>query len=83
MLGAQITALIIPVEHNYEDLVHMWTSQDFAGKVKVRQAPIGAMLNTAALLFNLWTWAYKGRKTVAEFQVPLQLLMNTLNCNQT
>lgn len=49
---AQMTALIVSVEHNYKDFMMMWTSQDFPGKVKVRQAPICAIFKATALLFN-------------------------------
>ena len=71
VFNAEMSSLRVAIEHNYKDLKQMWTSQDFARKLKVRQAPIGMLYKAPALLRNLRTCAYRGGQTIATFRVDL------------
>lgn len=42
----------VAVEQNYKDLKQSCTSQDFAGDMKVKKAPIALLYKTAAILFS-------------------------------
>ena len=46
----KMSSVRISVEHNYKDLKQNWPSQDFARKLHVRQAPIGLLYKSCALL---------------------------------
>lgn len=49
----------VSVEHNYKDVKQLWSSQDFARKIKVRLAPVGLLYRMSALLTNFRVCLYQ------------------------
>lgn len=69
VFNAAMSGILVSVEHSYKDLKQLWVSQDFARNLKVRQAPIGLLYKSSAIMLNFRTCAYKGGQTIARFQV--------------
>lgn len=64
LFNTEMSSLRVLVEHNYRDLKQLWTSQDYARNLKVRQAPIGLLYQASAIMLNFRTCLYRGGQTV-------------------
>lgn len=68
--NTRMSEVRVCVEQNYKDLKQLWCSQDFARRLKVRQAPIALLYKMSALLTNFRTCLYKDGQITEFFDVP-------------
>lgn len=67
--NTRMSEVRVSVEHNYKDLKQLWSIQDFARNLKVRQAPIALLYKMAALLTNLRLCLYRGGQITAYYKL--------------
>lgn len=65
--NAEMSSLCVSVEQKYRDVKQMWSSQDCDRKLKVRQAPIGLLYQSAVILLNFTKLIYRVGQTIETF----------------
>lgn len=69
----------VAVEWTYKDVKQIWTSQDFRRGLKVREAPIAKLYQSAALLWNFHVCMYRGGQTKSFFDIQPPTLAEYVN----
>lgn len=63
----KMSAVRVSVEWSYKDVKQMWSCNDFARKMKVKESPISLMYIASVILFNFRTCLYGGGQTGSYF----------------
>ena len=74
-----MSELLASVEQKYKDLKQLWWSQDFARKMKIRQATIALIYNMVAILTNCRVFLYIGGQVNAYYELGPRTLEEYLD----
>lgn len=59
IFNKNMSSVRVLVEHNYRDIKKIWTSQDFARNLKLRQAPIAIPYKFATIMKKIYMCLYE------------------------
>lgn len=77
--NTRMSAARVAVEWHYKDVKQMWSMNDFARRLKVKQSPIACMYIASVLLLNFRTCMYGGGQTSAHFNLQPPSLEDYVN----
>ena len=80
MFNTEMCKVREAVEWSYKEIKLMWTRNDFARSLKVRQAPISLIFITSTVLLNFKTCMEKGGQVGAYFNCTSPSFESYVNC---